>query len=314
MLLSIVFSFRNEEENIKELVKRISLVLHGIEKLSYELIFVNDDSTDDSLNILLALQKKYPIRIINMSRCFGVTPCLLAGFEKASGDAVICMDSDLQDPPELIPQLLERFNNGIEVVHTTRTHRYGESALKMWLTKRAYNIINYFSDIHLPENTGDFKLLSRKVVNEILKLSEYDPYMRGLSVWVGYKQDFVFYRREARFSGKTHFPLFSKGPVREFIRGLTAFSAAPLYFSLLIGFITFLFSILLIIYAFIAKFTGLAMPGSTSILITISFFSGIILVTNGLIGLYIASIYNEVKKRPRYIIKNIIDSKINNVE
>lgn len=314
MLLSIVFSFRNEEENIKELVNRIDLVVRDIGQLSHELIFVNDDSTDGSLDILLALQKEHPIRIINMSRCFGVTPCLLAGFEKASGDAIICMDSDLQDPPELIPQLLERFNDGIEVVHTTRTHRDGESALKMWLTKRAYNIINYFSDIHLPENTGDFKLLSRKVVNEILNLPEYDPYMRGLSVWVGYKQDFVFYRREARFGGTTHFPLFSKGPIREFFRGLTAFSAAPLYFSLLIGFITFLFSISLIIYALITKFIGVAMPGSTGILITVSFFSGIILVTNGLIGLYIASIYNEVKKRPRYIIKNIIEPKINESE
>jgi dolichol-phosphate mannosyltransferase len=249
-----------------------------------------------------------------MSRCFGVTPCLLAGFEKAKGDAIICMDTDLQDPPELIPELLQRFNDGTEVVHTTRTHRDGESRFKMWLVKIAYKIINYFSDIQLPENTGDFKLLSRKVVQEILKLSEYDPYMRGLSVWVGYKQDFVFYRREARFSGKTHFPLFSKGPVREFIRGLTAFSAAPLYFSLLIGFITFLVSISLIIYALIAKFMGVAVLGSTSILIAISFFSGIILVTNGIIGLYIASIYHEVKRRPRYIIKDIIEPIINGQE
>lgn len=306
MLFSIVFSFRNEEENLAELVQRVSSTMRSVEHATYELIFVNDDSTDRSLEILGELRKTYPITIINMTRRFGVTPCVLAGFSHAKGDALIYMDADLQDPPELIPQMIERFRNGAEVVHTTRTHRDGESAAKMWLTKRAYRIINMFSEIPLPENTGDFKLLSRRVVDEILRLSEYDPYMRGLSVWVGYKQDFVLYRRAARFGGQTHMPLLGKGPVREFIRGLTAFSAAPLYISLIVGLLTSFVSVVLIVYAVATKLMGIAAEGAPGILIAVAFFSGIILITNGLMGIYIARIYYEVKHRPRYLIREII--------
>lgn len=192
-----------------------------IADVRHEMLFVNDDSSDGSLRVLMALQEKHPITIINMSRRFGVTPCVMAGLAHAKGDAVIYMDTDLQDPPELIPQMVKKFRDGAEVVHTTRTHRDGENAIKMWVTKRAYQFINHFSEIYLPENTGDFKLLSRKVVQEILRLKEYDPYMRGLSVWFGYRQDIVLYRRESRWRGETKFPLFSKGPVREFVRGLT---------------------------------------------------------------------------------------------
>jgi len=305
MLLSLVFSFRNEEENIPELVLRIRKIIEGIKDLKYEMIFVNDASTDGSLNILEDLQKSYPITIINMSRCFGVTPCVLAGFAETQGDAVIYMDSDLQDPPELIPEMISKFKAGAEVVHTTRTQRKGESSLKLWFTGKAYKIINKFSDIHLPENSGDFKLLSKKVVKEILNLKEYDPYMRGLSVWVGYKQDFVLYKRDSRWSGKTKFPLFSKNPIREFIRGLTAYSAAPLYISFLMGVITSLFSIGLIFYALITKILGISTPGTPSVLIAVALFSGVLLMTNGVLGIYIARIYHEIKGRPRYIIESV---------
>jgi dolichol-phosphate mannosyltransferase len=305
-LLSLVFSFRNEEENLAELVQRVTAAVASIPDARCEMIFVNDDSTDRSLAILGELRQRFPITIVNMSRRFGVTPCVLAGFAQAKGDAVIYMDADLQDPPELIPRMVERFRDGAEVVHTTRTHREGESAAKMWLTKQAYRTINFFSDIPLPENTGDFKLLSRKVVGEILRLSEYDPYMRGLSVWVGYRQDYVLYRRQPRFKGETHMPLLGKGPVKEFIRGLTAFSAAPLYISLILGMFTCLISVGLIVYALVIKVAGLAAEGAPGILIAVAFFSGVILVTNGLMGIYIARIYYEVKQRPRYLIREVV--------
>lgn len=308
MLLSVVFSFRNEEKNIPELVRQVSIAASGITHLDLEMIFVNDDSTDRSLELLMELRKQYPIKIINMSRRFGVTPCVLAGFAHSKGDAVIYMDTDLQDPPSLIPQMVERFRNGAEVVHTTRIRRDGETKIKMWLTGWGYKIINLLSDISLPENTGDFKLLSRKVVDAILALPESDPYLRGLSVWVGYKQEFIYYNRQARFGGTTHFPLFSKQVFREFIRGLTCFSAAPLYFSLVFGFATVAISGLLIVYALLAKLFGAAAFGSSSILIAVALFSGITLLTNGVIGLYIARIYNEVKRRPEYIIREIIDA------
>ncbi len=307
MLLSFVFSFRNEEENIPELVRRVTAVAESIADLRHEMIFVNDASTDNSLALLQSLQESHPITIVNMSRRFGVTPCVLAGFAHARGDAVVYMDADLQDPPELVPELVQKFREGADVVHTTRTHREGEGPVKMWATKRAYRLINRFSDIRLPENTGDFKLLSAKVVREILSLKEYDPYMRGLSVWVGHRQAYVYYRREARWGGQTKFPLFSKGPAGEFIRGLTAYSAAPLYVSFILGLLTSLFAVVLILWAIITKLMGVAAPGASGVLMAVAFFSGVVLMTNGIMGIYIAKIYYEVRGRPRYIVESVIE-------
>ena len=161
-LLSIVFSFRNEEKILSKLINRTTSVLQKINNWNYELIFVNDDSDDNSEKILIENQKSHPIRIINMSRKFGVGPCVLAGFEHAKGDAIIYMDSDLQDPPEIIPKLIEKFENGFEIVHTKRTKRLGEGVLKLFLTKLAYRVINKTASIPLPVDSGDFKLLSRK--------------------------------------------------------------------------------------------------------------------------------------------------------
>jgi dolichol-phosphate mannosyltransferase len=305
MKVSVIFSFRNESGNLEELVRRTDRALKLANCASYELIFVNDDSSDNSENILLTLQKNYQIIIINMSRRFGVTPCVLAGLNQATGDVAIYMDTDLQDPPELIPELIIAYQQGFDVVHTTRTNREGETWLKLFLTNMAYRIINKFSNIELPVNTGDYKLLSRRVINEILKLQEYDPYMRGLSIWVGFKQYFINYNREARFAGNAKFSLMSKGPISEFLRGLTSYSAAPLYISLILGlFVTFI-SFIIIIWALICKYLGVSYPGSTGILVAVSFFSGVILTTNGIIGLYISKMYYEIKRRPQFIIKDI---------
>ena len=308
MKIDIVFSFRNEENNIPELVRRTVQVMNSLEDVEYEMIFVNDDSKDESLNTLTEFQKDYPISIINMSRRFGVGPCVLAGFEYSQGDAVVYMDSDLQDPPELIPKLIEKFRNGAEIVHTTRTEREGESGFKMWINKQAYRIINSISEVELPSNTGDFKLLSRKAKDSILNTNEYDPYLRGLAVWVGYKQEFVYYKREKRFSGITHFSIFGKGPFNEFIRGLTAYSAVPLYLALFIGFITVLISMGIITYSLLTKLIGISAPGASGILISMAFFNGVLLITNGIIGIYISKIYYQVKGRHRYIINSIYKS------
>ncbi len=306
MLLSVVFSFRNEEGNIPELVSRVSEAILGIEGMNYEIIFVNDSSTDRSFEILSDLQNKYPITIINMSRKFGVMPCVLAGLKHTRGDIVVYMDSDLQDPPELIPELVKKHKNGAEVVHTTRTHREGENAFKMWITSKAYRVINYFSSIDLPVNTGEFKLLSRRAVDQILQLDEYDPYMRGLSVWIGFKQDYVLYSREKRHSGVTHYPIFGKGPAVEFIRGLTAYSTTPLYMSFFIGLFASFVAVMIILFAVVTKLIGISAAGASSTLIAIAFFGGLILMSNGVLGIYISKIYYETTGRPRYIIESII--------
>ena len=308
-LLSIVFSFRNEEGNIEPLVKRIASTMEKIENWKYELIFVNDDSTDKSEQILLDLQKNYPIKLINMSRNFGIDPCVLAGFRNSSGDAIIYLHTDQQDPPEIIPDLIKKHEEGNEIVHTVRTKRKGEGKFRMFLTKIAYKIIDTVSDINLPVQAGDYKLISKKALNEILKQKEFRPYVRGLSVWVGFKQDFIYYEREARGEGESKMPLLSAGPITDFINGVTSYSLKPLYVGIIFGLISMIISFLLIIYALYLKFNNLAIPGSTSIVISISFFSGIILFTLGILGIYLARIFEQTKGREQYVIKEIKDYK-----
>jgi len=307
MLLSIVFSFRNEEEVLPALIQRVTNTLSSL-TIDYELIFINDDSVDKSLEILAkyARNSKH-IKVINMSRRFGGSACVMAGFKCAKGDAIIYMDTDLQDPPEVIPQMIEKFKNGAEVVNMTRMEREGESVFKMWVTKMAYKLINVIAEIDLPENTGDFKLLSRRVVNEVLKLNEHDPFMRGLVRWVGFNQETIYYKREARFSGETHYPLFGTGPIKEFIRGITSFSALPLYFSLFLSFLVSFGAFTYLMIVIITKYMGINIPGWSALMATMLFLGGTILFAVGVIGIYISRIYSEVKSRPKYIIKDTIN-------
>ena len=304
-LISFVFSFKNEEKNLNELIKRVDDSVKKLPNYDYELVFVNDASDDNSEKILEDLQKIYPITIINMSRTFGVGPCVLAGFKHAKGDCVVYMDSDLQDPPEILGKLIKEYEMGAEIVHTVRTKRLGESKIKLIVTKIAYKIINFLSDINLPTEAGDFKLISKKALTKILEQREFRPYIRGLSIWVGFKQAYVDYVREARNEGNTKFPLLSAGPVTQFISGVTAYSLKPLYFGIILGMISIIFSMILIFYALYMKFTNIAVPGTAGIIITVSFFSGIILLTLGITGIYIARIFEEVRGRDSYIIKDI---------
>ena len=194
--ISFVFSFKNEENNLEELIKRVDTSVKKLKNYNYELIFVNDASDDNSEKILENLQKTYPITIINMSRTFGVGPCVMAGFRHTDGDCIVYMDSDLQDPPEILEKLISEYESGADVVHTVRTERLGETKIKLILTKIAYKIINFLSDINLPSEAGDFKLISKKALTKILEQKESRPYIRGLSVWVGFKQAYVEYVRK----------------------------------------------------------------------------------------------------------------------
>ena len=194
------------------------------------------------------------------------------------------------------------FEKGYDVVHTVREKRLGESGVKLFFTKLAYKTINKLSEIDLPIEAGDFKLISKRVLEKILSQKEFRPYVRGLSVWVGFKQSFVYYTREARAHGESKFSLFSQGPISEFINGGTSYSLKPLYIGIFLGFFSLLFSVLLIVYALYAKFNDLAIPGTTGILIAVSFFSGILLFTLGIMGIYIARIFEQARGREKYII------------
>jgi dolichol-phosphate mannosyltransferase len=292
-LVSVVLSFRNEAANIPALVSRLAAVFAG-QDVDYELVFVNDSSTDASLETLLRERQRNPrVKIVNMSRRFGVAEGVLAGMAAAQGHAVIYMDADLQDPPEVIPALLEKWRSGADVVHTVRTHRHGEHPLKMLATRWAYRVIQLGSSIELPVDAGDFKLLSRSAVDHLLQVRESDPYLRGLVVWLGFTQVVVPYERAARNAGRTHFPFFSRNPWKTFCIGMTSFSFLPIYACWVLAAAGLVGSIFLLLF-------------SSPLIAALTFFWATTLAAVGGVGLYIIRIYKDVRGRPPYIVKSVI--------
>ncbi len=309
--LSVVFSFRNEAEVLAELVRRMQTVLRqeigkgGL--ASYELIFVNDASSDQSLSVLLEHKKAdNAIRILNMSRPFGVSPCVMAGLEHSTGDVVAYMDADLQDPPEVIPDLLDAWRKqGVDVVHTVRRRRKGESSFKLWLTRLGYAILHRTASIRLPVEAGDFKLLSRRAVNHLVRLREHQPFTRGLVCWIGFPSAIVYYDREPRFAGTTKFAIFSPSVINNFLESaLISFSAAPLKIAVLMGFLSIFVDLALLAHVLSEKFQGKAIPGWTAIMLAIIFIGSMQFFCIGIIGLYVNSIFLESKARPNYIIES----------
>ncbi len=307
-LVSVVFSFRNEEENIAELITRTVTALER-SNVHRELIFVNDCSDDRSDEILNHHAKQdQTIKIINMARRCGISPCALAGFAHSSGDAVIYMDADLQDPPELIPQLIEEWRKGCDVVNTTRLARLGETRTKMFMTKLGYRLIGMLSDTDIPMNTGDFKLLSRRVVNELLKLNEYDPFLRGLVRWVGFKQTQIFYNRQPRHAGLSHFQWSSRNSAKAMVAGITSFSSYPLYLSFIVGlFVSFGAFIALTAIIITRLGWNMHLPGWSSEMVTMLFLGGLNLLSTGILSIYVARISREVKRRPNWIVESVVN-------
>jgi dolichol-phosphate mannosyltransferase len=298
-LITVVLSFRNEADNIPVLVQRLAAMFAG-ENVEYEIIFVNDASTDASLSLLVDEHRRNPrVKVVNLSRRFGVAEGVLAGLATARGDAIVYMDADLQDPPEVIPQLIERWRQGADVVHTVRTRRHGENPLKMAATRVAYRLIQFGSSIELPVDAGDFKLLSRAAVAHLLQLRESDPYLRGLVVWLGFNQVCLPYERDSRHAGRTHFPFFSRNPWKTFTTGLTSFSFMPIYvcFAIAAG-------------GMIAA-TLLALAGSTFIA-TLTFFWATTIGAIAVIGTYLIRVYKDVRGRPPYIIESVIGNEDTN--
>lgn len=312
-IISIILSFRNEENNIIEIVDRLRKSLTESKINKWEFIFVNDDSKDKSKEILLNEINKdtgYDIVLVDLSRRFGVEESVYAGFKVSQGDACIYMDCDLQDPPELIPELIKKWQSDeeIEVVYTTRNKRYGEGFIKLFFTKFGYMLLNKLSFINIPQNSGDFKLISRKVVNILLENEETLPFFKGLIPYYGFKQAQIFYDRAERHDGNknTKFPFFSFEVFdRFFQRSLISFSDAPLKLALIVGFLISLTSLFYILVVLIQKFLNMSLPGWSAIMAAVLLIGGIQLIVTGVIGLYISVIFREVKKRPNFIIKKI---------
>lgn len=310
-LVSVVISFFNEEDVLPELILRLGRSLDTLD-LDYELIFVNDASTDGSLSILTEkAEQDKRIKVLNMSRNFGSSRqgvCTIAGIEYASGDAIIFMDADLQDPPELLPQMIDAWRNGdnVDVVYTTRLSRAGESKGKLWLTKWGYRILQWTAEVDVPVNSGDFKLISRRVADHLLLLGEKRPFLRGLVPWVGFKQVPVFYHREPRFAGRTKYWVISPKVINNFLSAIISFSDIPLKICLLTGILISFIAFGLGVYAIACKFLGLAVPGWSGIMAAVLFVGGVELIMLGMVGLYVAAILDQVKDRPRYLVESTI--------
>jgi len=311
--LAIVFSFRNEEAVLGELIRRIRLSVGGeVGKTlrSYRMIFVNDDSTDRSLEILLSeKEKRDDLAILTTSRRFGVSPCVLAGFAHAETDLIVYLDADLQDPPELIPRMIRaHLDEQAEVVHTRRLKREGETPGKKLWTRLGYAILKRVTGGMILPEVGDFKLVSRKVAVHLCAMRDANPFLRGLVQSIGFRQTIVDYEREARYSGKTKFPLFSPKVIAHFLdSALISFSTAPLKWALFLGFATSFFSFIYLLAVVGMKFAGISIPGWSAIMATILFLGGIQLFTIGILGLYVGSIHEQIKDRPRVIIDRVID-------
>jgi dolichol-phosphate mannosyltransferase len=310
--LAVLFSFRNEEDNIPELLRRSRAVLQReVEQgalSGYEMVFVNDASTDRSLQLLQEAAVGHDdIRVLTMSRNFGVSPCVLAGMEYSTGDAVIYLDADLQDPPELIPDLVRAWkeNPGVDVVHTVRRSRAGESRIKLSITALGYRILRMASSVDIQINAGDFKLLSRRAAQELVRLREKKPFLRGMVSWIGFRQTHIEYDREARFAGKTKFPVLGIKVIGNFLESaLISFSGIPLQLSTLLGFLMSLSAFALFVHVLVERLRGHNIPGWTAIMTAILFLGGMQMLMLGVVGLYLNSIYLEIKFRPNYIIES----------
>lgn len=306
--VSVVIPMYYEEEVAEECYKRVSKTLKELKEYEYEIIFVNDGSQDKTLKILEEIARKDSnVKVISFSRNFGHQVAVTAGIKEVTGDAIVIMDADLQDPPELIPDMLKYWEQGNEIIYGTRKTRKGESAFKLLTAKMFYKTLNALSDVEIPKDTGDFRLVDRKVIDVINNMPEHNKFLRGLFSWVGFKQMSYEYERQGRVAGKTKYPL--KKMLKLASDGIISFSTKPLKLLGTLGVLSIVISVIILIYALISyafKLNNLS-AGWTSIMVAITFFAGVQLLSIWIMSEYIGRIYEETKKRPQYI----VDKKIN---
>lgn len=306
--ISVVIPMYYEEKVVEECYRRVKENLSKLENYDNEIIFVNDGSKDKTLELLENITSQDAnVKVISFSRNFGHQAAVTAGLQYVTGDAIVIIDADLQDPPELIPDMIKLWENGNEVIYGKRKTREGESAFKLLSAKMFYKTLNALSDVEIPKDTGDFRLVDRKVVDTINSLPEHNKFLRGLFSWVGYKQIPFEYERKERFAGETKYPL--RKMLKLAADGIISFSTKPLKIMGMFGIAAIIVSIILLVYALISyalKLNHLS-AGWTSIMVAITFFAGVQLTSIWVMSEYIGRIYDETKQRPQYI----IDKKIN---
>lgn len=300
--VSIIAPIYNEKESLPELYRRVRATMEGCNE-SWELILVDDGSTDGSTELIQSLaQQDAHVRKLIFARNFGHQIAVTAGLDYSRGEAVVIIDADLQDPPEVIPDLIAKWREGYEVVYAIRKEREGESFFKLFTAALFYRLIYRITDVNIPRDTGDFRLLDRKVVNVLKQMRERHRFLRGMSAWVGFRQTGVYYKRASRFAGKTKYPL--KKMLKFASDAITGFSYLPLQLATYMGFFCAGVSILAIPAVIIARLAGSqAFFGQASTLIAVLFLGGVQLISLGILGEYIGRLYDEAKGRPLYILR-----------
>lgn len=302
-MLSVIVPCFNEEAVIAETHRRLSVSLAREAADGYELIYVDDGSVDATLDVLREVQAHDPrVRVISFSRNFGHQMAITAGLEHATGVAVALIDADLQDPPETLGEMLDAWRRGADVAYGVRRSRAGESAFKRWTASAFYRLIGQASDVGIPANTGDFRLMDRAVVDAVLAMPERDRFIRGMVAWAGFDQCPVAYDRAPRYAGETKYPLGKM--VRFAVDGVLSFSLAPLRIAVWMGFAAAGLALVGIVYAITMRLaTDIWVPGWTLSFIGILFIGGVQLVFLGIIGEYLGRVYGEVKRRPLYLVR-----------
>ena len=302
-LLSVVIPCYNEEAVINETFKRLRVFCSGLDNLNVELIFVDDGSQDATRQLIKnQAAKDSRIKLIGFARNFGHQIAVTAGIDSASGDAVVLIDADLQDPPEVVHEMIVKWRQGYDVVYGTRTHRPGESIFKRATARLFYRLLNKLSDVPIPLDTGDFRLMSRNVVDALRSMPERDRFVRGMVSWVGFKQISLPYSRAERFAGESKYPLSKM--LRFATDGILSFSTKPLQMSVGLGMLSAILSLVAILYALgLRLFTNIWVEGWTALMIAVLFLGGVQLICVGILGEYIGRIYNEVKQRPLYVVQ-----------
>ncbi len=306
--ISLVIPMYDEEEVARQCYERVKKCLVSITDYEHEIIFINDGSKDDTFTILSEIAKNDPtVKVISFSRNFGHQASVVAGLQHISGEAIVILDADLQDPPELIPEMLSLWEQGYQVIYGKRKARKGESRFKLLTAKMFYETLTRLSDVDIPKDTGDFRLVDRKVVDAISEMPEHNKFLRGLFSWVGYKQIPFEYERQERLAGKTKYPL--KKMIKLASDGIISFSRKPLKLVGLLGIVSVGISFLILVYALISYFFKLneLSSGWTSLMVAITFFAGTQLISLWVISEYIGRIYDEAKQRPEYIIEKTIN-------
>jgi len=306
--VSVVIPMYYEEEVAKECYNRIKSNLEEIENYDYEIVFVNDGSKDRTLEILEEIAKENSkVKVISFSRNFGHQAAVTCGLKFVTGDCTVIIDADLQDPPELIKDMLKLWEEGNEVIYAKRKKREGESTFKLFTAKMFYKVLNGLSEVEIPKDTGDFRLADKKIIDVINSLPEHNKFLRGLFSWVGFKQTPFEYERKERFAGQTKYPL--KKMLKLAGDGIIGFSNKPIRIIGTIGVVSVFLSFFILLYSIISNIFNFnyAVEGWTSIMVAITFFAGVQLISVWIMSEYIARIYDESKGRPQYI----VDKKIN---